>query len=93
MNKVDLMLEKHSPKFNKIFGVELKYFVNPMFKMFGIYDFDIVGFDDWLHRRKGYSEEKHGSIKDFITLKYGKSTTEYLEEVMDFKGGENENSN
>jgi hypothetical protein len=88
MNKVDSMLKKYSSKFNKIFGVELKYFVNPMFKMFDIYDFDIIGFDDWLHRKKGYSEDKHGSMKDFITLKYGETARIFLEEVMGFKGDE-----
>ncbi len=88
MDKTELVLKKYSRKFKQIFGVELRYFVNPLLARIGFYDFDIVGFDDWLHRRKGYSEEKHGSMRDFITLKYGETARIFLEEVMGFKGDE-----
>lgn len=38
---------------------------------FGYFEFDLFAFDDFLHKRLGYDEDEHGSIKDFLVLKYG----------------------
>lgn len=86
-SEVDLAIEKYGVKFKKIFETELIFFAHPLFRLCNVYFFDIVGFDKWLHR-KGYSEEKHGSIKDYVILTYGEESEKFLEEVMDFKRGE-----
>ena len=89
MNKTELVLKKYSKMFKEIFGVELRYFVNPFLAKVGFYDFDIVAFDDWLHK-KGYTEYEHGSIKDYVILKYGEGVAEFLMKVMDMEEDNNE---
>ena len=89
MDKTELVLKKYSRKFKQIFGVELRYFVNPLLARIGFYDFDIVAFDDWLHK-KGYTEYEHGSIKDYVILKYGEGVAEFLMKVMDMEEDNNE---
>ena len=43
--------------------------------------FDIFAFDDYLHKRHGYDEDQHGSMKDFLSMKFGDGTM-YLVEGM-----------
>jgi len=45
------------------------------------YDFDIIEFDKWLHS-KGYTEEKHGSMKDFVNQRYGKEARRFIESLL-----------
>jgi len=90
-NEIDLALERYGYKFGKIFDTELEYFVHPLFKLLGIYSFDVIGFDRWLHKQ-GYREEEHGSMKDYVTLKYGEENEKFLEEVMNFRNCREEES-
>jgi hypothetical protein len=46
------------------------------------YQFDIIKFDDWLHDFHNYKEEKHGSIKDFIFLKFEKEAMTFIESLF-----------
>jgi hypothetical protein len=39
--------------------------------VFGIFLFPILEFDDYLHKEHGYTEEEHGSMKEFVTMKWG----------------------
>jgi hypothetical protein len=46
---------------------------------FGIFLFPIAELDDWLKTHHGYTEEDHGSMKDFCTFKWGQEFTDKLE--------------
>ena len=43
--------------------------------------FDVIKFDDILHDRFGYSEEEHGSMNDFITMKWGAEFCSFMKEL------------
>ena len=43
---------------------------------------DIFKFDDWLHEQKGYTEEEHGSINDFVKLKYGVDAVNLIRKLI-----------
>lgn len=44
--------------------------------------FNVFKFDDILHQYHGYTEEEHGSIVDFLTLKYGKEFCTFIESLI-----------
>lgn len=44
---------------------------------------DIIKLDDILHERHGYTEEEHGSMRDFITLKWGTEFCSFIIELME----------
>lgn len=50
--------------------------------LFKRYALDIFKFNKWLHKEHGYEEEKHGSIKDFITLKFSKEAKDFIEQII-----------
>ena len=43
---------------------------------------DVIKFDKWLHEFKGYTEEEHGSIEDFIQLKYGSKAVKLIKKLI-----------
>jgi len=46
------------------------------------YSIDIINFDDWLHKEHGYNEEIHGSMRDFIILRFGEEACSFIESVL-----------
>jgi hypothetical protein len=42
------------------------------------YNFDIVLFDEFLHKEHEYSEKKHGSISNFVLKKFGQEAHNFL---------------
>ena len=74
-------INKHNVEFKKYFGTDLKVFVNPLLARMGIFDFDIISFDKYLHRQ-GYREEKHGSIKDYLLTKHGKDAVDLIDDLI-----------
>ena len=72
---------KHN-EFQKYFGINdhfIDFFIS---KLTGKYSFDIIKFDKWLHSAHGYIEEKHGSCKDFVLLKFGKETLGFINNLL-----------
>lgn len=45
------------------------------------YVLNIIKFDDWLHAQ-GYKEEIHGSMCDYIRLKYGENGIKIVEQLI-----------
>jgi len=68
----------HQQEFVDLFGVSLLKFHNLIF------GFDIIKFDDWAHE-KGYTEEKHGSLKQYLQKQYGKRAAQLIDCLI--KGG------
>lgn len=68
-------------KFVQIFGVQLTAFFNPLVPALG---FDIVKFDEYLKKHKGYDEEKDGgtSLKDFVLADYGQDALDFIGEII-----------
>ena len=77
LNKID----KHNAKFKRYFGTDIKIFINPLLAQIGVFDFDIISFDKYLHRQ-GYREEKHGSIKDYLLTKHGKDAVDLIDDLI-----------
>jgi len=50
------MLEKYRENFKGYFKTDITNFENPMLKLIGIYDFDIVLFNDYIVKTFGYNE-------------------------------------
>jgi hypothetical protein len=45
---------------------------------------DVVKLDDWLHEAQGYREAEHGSMRDFIRMKFGEGAVSFC---LDSMGG------
>ena len=67
--------------FQKTFGISLHKFRNSSLVLCGVWDFDIIKFDDYLHT-KGYSEEKDGSMSEYINTTYGDIAKRLIEELL-----------
>ena len=75
------VMELYSEEFMDIFQVSLKHFQSRL-RMRGIWDFDIIIFDEFIHKRDGYEEKKHGSLKSFISKKYGEKAVKFLRKLF-----------
>jgi len=78
--KLREMMNQWDDEFNKIFHLHVNYFAGRLV-LFGIADFDVAKFDDYLHKL-GYQEEKDGSMKNYITKRWGKRACELIEELI-----------
>ena len=66
--------------FKKYFKDDLYKYTDSLLIKMGVYAFDIIGFDDYLHLT-GYIENKHGSIKDYILKTYGNKAVKLIEKL------------
>jgi len=76
-------LEIYEKRFRELFNIPMNMFYNGFLIAFGNYSIDIIRLDDYMKRHRGYKEEKHGSLKDFIKLQYGEEASKLIEEVLD----------
>ena len=83
---MSLVEMKYSELFDKIFGVSMFDYRDEQLAEFKLYNFDIVKFDGFLHDKKGYDEDKDGSMRDFIMKKYGAEAVAIMEEILDYTG-------
>ena len=66
-------------KFEETFGVSKAKFADRlMMWVTGKYVLDIIKFDEWLHDTQGYTEEKDGSINNFVEKKWGKEAVKLI---------------
>lgn len=64
--------------FQRYFKIDSLRFMDPLVTIAtNRYSLNIANFDSWLHTQ-GYTEEAHGSIRNYINLKYGKSAMKYI---------------
>ena len=47
------------------------------------YVLDFDKFDGWCILQHGYNIDKHGSLKDFITEKFGKPAMDFLYKILE----------
>lgn len=59
----------------------------------GKYVMDVIKLDDYAHERLGYTEEKHGSLKDFFEKVHFKDTPENCHTLWRLLGIEEEKEN
>ena len=71
---------KYKDDFYNTFNTPLYKYIDKMLLSMGVYSFDIIGFDDYLHTI-GYIENKHGSIKDYILKTYGNKAVKLIEKL------------
>lgn len=69
-------------EFEKRFGVRNSFKDFPLMVLTGRYQFDLLAFDDYLHKQHGYDEAKHGSCRDFVAVKFGDEAVEFLERLI-----------
>ena len=76
-------------KFKNVFGIDLSNFKDTIPMMVtGNFSFDIVSFDKFCHQSFGYSEDKDGSLSQFISKKFGKDANQLISFLLQFEGGE-----
>lgn len=51
----------------------------------GKYELDIIGLDRWCHEVHGYTEEIHGSLKDFINSRFGEAASKFITDCLEGK--------
>jgi hypothetical protein len=71
---------KYKDDFYNTFNTPLYKYIDKMLLSMGVYSFDIIGFDDYLHTI-GYIENKHGNIKDYILKTYGNKAVKLIEKL------------
>uniref|UniRef100_A0A6M3K357 Uncharacterized protein n=1 Tax=viral metagenome TaxID=1070528 RepID=A0A6M3K357_9ZZZZ len=69
-------------RFKKFFDVDDKFRDDMITTMTKRYSIDIIKFDDWLHKEHGYDEEIHGSMNDFIILRFGEKACSFIESLL-----------
>ena len=75
-------VKKYTKEFQGTFGVPLEGFTHPGLAMIGVYSFDICRFDEFMHK-KGYIEEEDGSLRSYLSKRYGEKTAELIEKLID----------
>lgn len=70
-------------KFYSTFGVKLMDYFDKGLLHCGVLMFDIISFDDWLHKKYGDYELKNKSMKDIIIENYGIEASELIECLID----------
>jgi hypothetical protein len=79
MKPIDL----ETKRFQHYFGVTDVFQDRVLSAATGKYVLDLMKFDDWLHVHKGYDEEKHGSMKDFIEKEVSVGACHFIMELLD----------
>lgn len=74
-------VKNYTKEFQGTFGVPLEGFTDPILAMIGVYSFDICRFDEFMHK-KGYTEEEHGSLKNYIAKRYGEGTAKLIKVLI-----------
>jgi len=78
LSKQYAAIRSHQQEFFDLFKVSLFKFHHLLF------GFDIVKFDDWVHQQ-GYTEEKHGSLKQYLQKHYGEKAVQLIDSLI--RGG------
>ena len=68
--------------FKKYFNVDLDRFIDKRLLPFGIYTCDIIKFDEYMYKYYGYNEPEHGSLSDFLKLKFGNEADVLIEKLI-----------
>ena len=91
MIKVNIVLPSKEvyEKFKMFFGIDLANYQDTLLMVVTRqFSFDIFAFDTYCKKFLGYREEKDGSLKDFITKKYGEDACKLIMDLLSFpKGG------
>lgn len=72
----------HNKSFNRYFGTNDIFMDTITSHITGKYCLDVIELDNWLHEYHDYNEEEHGSMKDFITFKFGKEACNFIEGLI-----------
>ena len=72
---------KNKDKFYDFFGLSLNKYLIAELLVIGVGSFDIIKFDKKMHN-KGYSEDRDGSLSNYIDSKYGKSANAFIKELI-----------
>lgn len=72
------IIEDANKKFNLHFRVNALRFMDPLMTYITKrYQINAIAFDDWLHHQ-GYTEEDHGSMKDYIKNNFGNEALKFI---------------
>ncbi len=84
-NLLDQIDQKDFEQFNETFkpyGVILTSFTDQMFITMGMWLFDIVEFDKFLHKI-GYRENAHGSMEDYLRNNFSEETADLIASLIE----------
>jgi len=73
---------KYGKQFKMYFNLSLSQFACFVLGSRGVWSFDIIKFDKWMKDNRGYKEEEHGSLHDFINKEYGIDEGNFIEKIM-----------
>jgi hypothetical protein len=73
---------KFAEEFKAAFEADLAGFYEYYNSVFGRWSFDLPAFDEWLHKHRGYDEEKNGSLKDFLTARWGEGFADRFKQYL-----------
>ena len=58
-------------------------FLDELFSMITkSYRIDVIKLDDWCRANHGYTEEKDGSLSDFVEKKFGKKAEQFVKATL-----------
>lgn len=87
MTETDVQLPSKEiyEKFKEIFGIDLAGYKDIVIMgMTRRFSFNIIAFDDYCRKFLRYREEKDGSLRDFITKKYGEDACKLVIDLLNF---------
>lgn len=70
-------------EFHSIFGLKLMDYFDEDLLHKGILLFDILKFDDWLHRKFGNYEDDKKSMKDIVSEHFGDNASRLIDSLID----------
>ena len=80
MNKPSTEPRNH--EFMLHFGTHDKFQDRMITMITGKYSLDVIKLDEWLKRRHGYTENEHGSMAEFIEMKFGDNALNFIQELL-----------
>lgn len=78
---VEKYMIKYDRQFHKYFDVHLNKFIE-LLVLYGIWDFDISKFDDYMVKKYNYKIKKDGSLKQFLKKKFGQETVNLIQKLI-----------
>lgn len=73
-------ISEYGKEFHDTFQQSLDQYLDSL-AFLGIPSFDIIKFDDYLHRL-GYTEKEHGSMKEYMKQKYGAGAVRLMNKLI-----------
>lgn len=82
MNKINYSVVNARHKLKEIFDCHVDMMDRDMSLMKRYFIIDIIKFDDWMVKEKGYNIDTDGSLANFIKNLYGEQAVKFIKDVL-----------